>query len=143
MKKSINPYTVIDWEELKLIKICGNSYIEETPEKRRIRKNLTSTDLLIIFYIKGFGQQGYYGSQRAIAELLGITPEQVNRSMKILLKTINSFNKEPLFIKDETKIYYNQKFLYHKNGEKLKYLDFMREKYKRRKKEEPEEELNY
>jgi hypothetical protein len=36
MKKSINPYTVIDWEELKLIKICGNSYIEETPEKRRI-----------------------------------------------------------------------------------------------------------
>ena len=63
--------------------------------------------------------------------------------MKILLKTINSFNKEPLFIKDETKIYYNQKFLYHKNGEKLKYLDFMREKYKRRKKEEPVEELNY
>jgi hypothetical protein len=142
MKKQIKPYTVIDWEDFQLIKFWGNYYIEEETQIMKLKK-LTSTDLLIIFYIKGFGQQGYYGSQRAIAELLGITPEQVNRSMKILLKTINSFNKEPLFIKDETKIYYNQKFLYHKNGEKLKYLDFMREKYKRRKKEEPEEELNY
>jgi hypothetical protein len=142
MKKQIKPYTVIDWEDFQLIKFWGKYYIEEETQIMKLKK-LTSTDLLIIFYIKGFGQQGYYGSQRAIAELLGITPEQVNRSMKILLKTINSFNKEPLFIKDETKIYYNQKFLYHKNGEKLKYLDFMREKYKRRKKEEPEEELNY
>ncbi len=142
MKKQIKPYTVIDWEDLQLIKFWGKYYIEEETQEMKLKK-LTSTDLLIIFYIKGFGQQGYYGSQRAIAELLGITPEQVNRSMKILLKIINSFNKEPLFIKDETKIYYNQKFLYHKNGEKLKYLDFMREKYKRRKKEEPEEELNY
>ena len=142
MKKQIKPYTVIDWEDLQLIKFWGKYYIEEETQEMKLKK-LTSTDLLIIFYIKGFGQQGYYGSQRAIAELLGITPEQVNRSMKILLKTINSFNKEPLFIKDETKIYYNQKFLYHKNGEKLEYLDFMREKYKRRKKEEPEEELNY
>jgi hypothetical protein len=142
MKKQIKPYTVIDWEDFQLIKFLGKYYIEEETQIMKLKK-LTSTDLLIIFYIKGFGQQGYYGSQRAIAELLGITPEQVNRSMKILLKTINSFNKEPLFIKDETKIYYNQKFLYHKNGEKLKYLDFMREKYKRRKKEEPEEELNY
>ncbi len=142
MKKQIKPYTVIDWEDLQLIKFWGKYYIEEETQIMKLKK-LTSTDLLIIFYIKGFGQQGYYGSQRAIAELLGITPEQVNRSMKILLKIINSFNKEPLFIKDETKIYYNQKFLYHKNGEKLKYLDFMREKYKRRKKEEPEEELNY
>jgi hypothetical protein len=142
MKKQIKPYTVIEWEDFQLIKFWGNYYIEEETQIMKLKK-LTSTDLLIIFYIKGFGQQGYYGSQRAIAELLGITPEQVNRSMKILLKTINSFNKEPLFIKDETKIYYNQKFLYHKNGEKLKYLDFMREKYKRRKKEEPEEELNY
>jgi hypothetical protein len=142
MKKQIKPYTVIDWEDFQLIKFWGNYYIEEETQIMKLKK-LTSTDLLIIFYIKGFGQQGYYGSQRAIAELLGITPEQVNRSMKILLKTINSFNKEPLFIKDETKIYYNKKFLYHKNGEKLKYLDFMREKYKRRKKEEPEEELNY
>ena len=141
MKKSINPYTVIDWEELRLIKICGNSYIEETPEKRRIRKNLTSTDLLIIFYIKGFGQQGYYGSQRSIAQLLGITPEQVNRSMKILLKVVNIFNEEPLFIKDETKIYYNQKFLYQETGEKIEYPDFMRNKYKRKKKES--EELNF
>lgn len=141
MKKSINPYTVIDWEELKLIKICGNSYIEETPEKRRIRKNLTSTDLLIIFYIKGFGQQGYYGSQRSIAQLLGITPEQVNRSMKILLKVVNIFNEEPLFIKDETKIYYNQKFLHQETGEKIEYPDFMRNKYKRKKKES--EELNF
>jgi hypothetical protein len=142
MKKQIKPYTVIDWEDFQLIKFWGNYYIEEETQIMKLKK-LTSTDLLIIFYIKGFGQQGYYGSQRAIAELLGITPEQVNRSMKILLKTINSFNKEPLFIKDETRIYYNQKFLYHKNGEKLEYLDFMREKYKRRKKEEPEEELNY
>lgn len=142
MKKQIKPYTVIDWEDLQLIKFWGKYYIEEETQEMKLKK-LTSTDLLIIFYIKGFGQQGYYGSQRAIAELLGITPEQVNRSMKILLKVINSFNKEPLFIKDETKIYYNQKFLYHKNGEKLEYLDFMREKYKRRKKEEPEEELNY
>jgi hypothetical protein len=142
MKKQIKPYTVIEWEDFQLIKFWGNYYIEEETQIMKLKK-LTSTDLLIIFYIKGFGQQGYYGSQRAIAELLGITPEQVNRSMKILLKTINSFNKEPLFIKDETKIYYNQKFLYHKNGEKLEYLDFMREKYKRRKKEEPEEELNY
>lgn len=142
MKKQIKPYTVIDWEDFQLIKFWGKYYIEEETQIMKLKK-LTSTDLLIIFYIKGFGQQGYYGSQRAIAELLGITPEQVNRSMKILLKVINSFNEEPLFIKDETKIYYNQKFLYHKNGEKLKYLDFMREKYKRRKKEEPEEELNY
>lgn len=142
MKKQIKPYTVIDWEDFQLIKFWGKYYIEEETQIMKLKK-LTSTDLLIVFYIKGFGQQGYYGSQRAIAELLGITPEQVNRSMKILLKTINSFNKEPLFIKDETKIYYNQKFLYHKNGEKLEYLDFMREKYKRRKKEEPEEELNY
>lgn len=142
MKKQIKPYTVIDWEDLQLIKFWGTYYIEEETQEMKLKK-LTSTDLLIIFYIKGFGQQGYYGSQRAIAELLGITPEQVNRSMKILLKVINSFNKEPLFIKDETKICYNQKFLYHKNGEKLEYLDFMREKYKRRKKEEPEEELNY
>lgn len=142
MKKQIKPYTVIDWEDFQLIKFWGKYYMEEETQIMKLKK-ITSTDLLIIFYIKGFGQQGYYGSQRAIAELLGITPEQVNRSMKILLKVINSFNKEPLFIKDETKIYYNQKFLYHKNGEKLKYLDFMREKYKRRKKEEPEEELNY
>lgn len=142
MKKQIKPYTVIDWEDFQLIKFWGNYYIEEETQIMKLKK-LTSTDLLIIFYIKGFGQQGYYGSQRAIAELLGITPEQVNRSMKILLKTINSFNEEPLFIKDDTKICYNQKFLYHKNGKKLEYLDFMREKYKRRKKEEPEEELNY
>lgn len=142
MKKQIKPYTVIDWEDFQLIKFWGKYYMEEETQIMKLKK-ITSTDLLIIFYIKGFGQQGYYGSQRAIAELLGITPEQVNRSMKILLKVINSFNEEPLFIKDETKIYYNQKFLYHKNGEKLKYLDFMREKYKRRKKEEPEEELNY
>lgn len=142
MKKTNKAYTVIDWEDLQLIKLWGNYYKEEGAEGRLKRRKLTSTDLLIIFYIKGFGPQGYYGSQRSIAELLGVTPEQVNRSIKMLLKVINTFNEEPLFIKDETRICYNQKFLYQDNGEKLKYPDFMRNQY-RKKKTETEDELNY
>ncbi|MBR5254288.1 MAG: hypothetical protein IKV46_04525 [Bacteroidales bacterium] len=136
MKKSSKTYTVIDWEELRNIKFYGDYYVETNPMKEKIHRNLTSTDLFIIFYIKGFGEKGYYGSQRSIAELLGITPEQVNRSMKMLLKVVNISNDEPLFIKDEEAIYYNPKFLYRKDGKKLDCSDFISDKYKRKKKNE-------
>ncbi len=135
MKKSSKTYTVIDWEELRNIRFHGDYYIETNPMKEKKHRNLTSTDLFIIFYIKGFGEKGYYGSQRSIAELLGIAPEQVNRSMKMLLKVVNISNDEPLFIKDEEAIYYNPKFLYYKDGKKMEYPEFMKDRYKRKKKD--------
>ena len=56
MKKSSKTYTVIDWEELRNIRFHGDYYIETNPMKEKKHRNLTSTDLFIIFYIKGFGE---------------------------------------------------------------------------------------
>ena len=116
MSKNNKNFTVIDWDELKIIK-----FYVVIPKKPRLR--LKYSDLLIISYIKGFGEDGYYGSQASLGKLIGMSQEQVSRILKDLLTAEQYFTKVPLFIKKDKAICFNKEVLYHQDGTKLVVTD--------------------
>jgi hypothetical protein len=107
-------FTVIDWD------IAG--YIRR---KARLitdnKRKPTYSDILIIFYIKGFGDKGYFGSQANLGRVLGMTQEQVSRSLKILYDTVHIETNHPILIKTEYCIYFNNQFFFDYYGNKLPY----------------------
>lgn len=117
MTKSNKNFTIINWEDLRLIKFYARS-------GECFSRTLSYSDLLIIFYIKGFGEQGYFGSQASLGKLIGMSQEQVCRSLKTLFQTVNAITKEPLLIKKDKTIFFNEKVLLDDNGKRLTILEF-------------------
>lgn len=103
MDKKNKNFTIIDWDDLLYIKSYARS-------GKDLKRKVSYSELLIIFYIKGFGEQGYYGSQASLGYLLGMSQEQISRSMKILLDTIHCRTYACLIYKKNNRIYFNQGF---------------------------------
>ncbi len=112
MKKQSKNFTIIDWDIAKYIR--ENARPTNNPNRK-----ISYSDLLIIFYIKGFGFDGYYGSQASLGKVLGMTQEQISRSMKTLLNTVNINTNIPILHKNETSIWFNENFFNDEYGSLL------------------------
>lgn len=115
MEKKNKNFTIIDWDIAGYIRRNARLI---TDNKRKP----TYSDILIIFYIKGFGDKGYFGSQASLGRVLGMTQEQVSRSLKILYDTVHIATNHPILIKTEYCIYFNNKFFFDRYGNKLPYV---------------------
>lgn len=104
MEKKNKNFTIIDWNDLQYIKTYARSGID-------LQRKPSYSELLIIFYIRGFGEQGYYGSQASLGKLLGMSQEQISRSLKTLFDTIHYRTYIPLLYKENNKIYFNENFI--------------------------------
>lgn len=104
MEKKNKNFTIIDWEAFQYIKTFARS-------GKDLERKPSYSELLIIFYIRGFGEQGYYGSQASLGELLGMSQEQISRSLKTLFDTIHYQTHIPLLYKENNKIYFNENFI--------------------------------
>ena len=112
MEKKNKNFTIIDWDELKYIKQYAE--VEDCPKKKP-----SYTDLLIIFYIKGFGFKGFFGSQAYLGRQLGLTQEQVSRSLRTLFNTYHKDTKMSIFLKIDNGIFFNNYFYLDEFGNKL------------------------
>lgn len=103
MENKNKNFSIIDWNDLQYIKKYARS-------GKDLERKPSYSDLLIIFYIRGFGEQGYYGSQASLGSLLGMSQEQISRSMKTLLNTVHCETYFPLLYKENNRIYFNEGF---------------------------------
>lgn len=117
MKKQNKNFTIIDWDIAKYIR--ENAHPTNNPNRK-----ISYSDLLIIFYIKGFGFEGYYGSQSSLGKVLGMTQEQISRSMKTLLNTVNISTNTPILCKSQNTIWFNDNFFNDEYGSLLPNVPF-------------------
>lgn len=104
MDKKNKNFTIIDWEVFQYIKSFARS-------GKDLNRKPSYSELLIIFYIRGFGEQGYYGSQASLGSLLGMSQEQISRSLKTIFDTIHCRTYLPILYKHDNTIYFNDSFL--------------------------------
>ncbi|MBO5843900.1 MAG: hypothetical protein J6Q96_03415 [Bacteroidales bacterium] len=104
MDKKNKNFTIIDWEAFQYIKTFARS-------GKDLERKPSYSELLIIFYIRGFGEQGYYGSQASLGSLLGMSQEQISRSLKTIFDTIHYRTYLPILYKRNNTIYFNESFL--------------------------------
>lgn len=85
-------FTQINWDDM--IKIRKAPIVCEIDEKK---KKLSYSDILIIAYVKGFGDRGYFGIQEELSKIIGMKQSHLCRSINILRSVRNKINNADLF----------------------------------------------
>lgn len=108
MKKSNSNsgFTLIDWDEVK--KMCD--IVEESAEINK-KKKLTYADILVISYIKGFGNNGFFGTYKTISRTLNMSENQVSKQICGIKSIKSIYNDANILIEDKQGIYFNPYFL--------------------------------
>lgn len=97
--------TIINWYEIDLIRKYA-IFNEDTKKKK-----ITYTDIILISYIRNFRDRGFFGTRTKLAALIGMSPEQLYRSLKDIRCIYHRDTKEYLILDVNGNFVFNTQFL--------------------------------